>query len=207
MTAATTTYRPMPTMTEADKDRFFAKVPPALPGRCQEMNSCDNGNGYRVISVGNVTYLAHRLAYYLATGTDPGHLTVEHTCRNRACVRPSHLTLLSVADNVMAPTSQGEGARNARKDACHRGHAFTAENTRIQIDAKGRSARVCRTCGRLRDAAKRLAAGMKPRGTKAAVQPAQITTLADLTAFSRALKAQARREGQSLAEVLAARVN
>ena len=84
---------------------------------------------------------AQRIAYELCIGPIPEGFVTDHTCRNRACVKPSHLEAVSSRENTL----RGEGfpAQNFRKTQCKNGHAFTASNTRIY-----RGRRRCRTCHR-----------------------------------------------------------
>lgn len=45
------------------------------------------------------TALAHRVAWELEHGLIPAGLVVDHRCRNRACVRPAHLHLVTRQQN------------------------------------------------------------------------------------------------------------
>ena len=47
-----------------------------------------------------VTYRAHRVAYMISRGTIPPGLLVLHSCDNPRCVRPDHLRLGTLSDNV-----------------------------------------------------------------------------------------------------------
>jgi hypothetical protein len=88
---------------------------------------------------------AHRASYTVFKGEIPAGLTIDHLCRNRACINPDHLEAVPHGVNVLrgdAPT-----ARNARATHCIHGHEFTEANTYIN---KGNGQRVCRKCSRIR---------------------------------------------------------
>lgn len=92
--------------------------------------------------------LAHRVAYEWSIGPIPEGMVIDHLCRNRQCVNPSHLEVVTNVENVMRGYSIW--AINARKTHCKRGHEFTPENT---IERNG--TRACRTCRTLLKRARR----------------------------------------------------
>ncbi|MEU0102201.1 HNH endonuclease signature motif containing protein [Streptomyces sp. NPDC006267] len=121
--------------------RFDGPLPlvRGVTGRCHEWTGARDQPGYGTFWLGR-TVKVHRHAYRLAGLPLPADLDVDHRCRNRACVRPSHLRAVTHRVNILASTNHV--ALRAAQTACHRGHPFDAENT---IRARN-GTRKCRAC-------------------------------------------------------------
>lgn len=104
-----------------------------------------NEKGYGMFCTGGRTFLAHRWLYEQSVGPVPDGMELDHGCRNRACVRPSHLEPVTHQENLL----RGEtvNARHAAKTHCVNGHAFDEKNTHLTKEGH----RVCRTCRRDRE--------------------------------------------------------
>jgi hypothetical protein len=104
------------------------------PGGCWEWTG-GRSSGYGRIGGEYV----HRAVYKALVGPIPEGMTVDHLCRNRVCVNPAHMEIVSRAENVL----RGEGvtAVNARKTHCPRGHPLVGDNLK-----KGELTRKCRLC-------------------------------------------------------------
>ena len=87
---------------------------------------------------------AHRVSYELLVGPIPEGLHIDHLCRNKWCVNPRHLELVTPAEN----TRRGLVARG-RDTHCSKGHLFDEENT--YVPPKRTDQRHCRECQRLRE--------------------------------------------------------
>lgn len=120
---------------------FFRHVERQCDG-CWRWTGALNGEGYSNFSVPGIGRSAHRFAYVAFVGPVPAGLTLDHLCRNRACVRPEHLEPVSNRENVLRGI--GISAKNAVKVACLQGHPYSAENTYVTPDGR----RGCRTCRR-----------------------------------------------------------
>ena len=86
---------------------------------------------------------AHRLVYELFCGPIPKSMQLDHVCRQRGCVNPSHLRVVTGRENILASGSKCLAAMNAVKTLCSRGHALAGGNLYVS-----RSRRYCRTCKR-----------------------------------------------------------
>jgi HNH endonuclease len=67
-------------------------------------------SGYGRVSIGNKSVRAHRVAWALANETTMPDQWVLHRCDNPPCVRPDHLFLGDVRDNVRDMISKGRAA-------------------------------------------------------------------------------------------------
>lgn len=90
-------------------ERFGEKVDRS--GECWLWTGARARNGYGKFGIGHVTWSAHRVAWILEHGTNPGALHVCHTCDNPPCVRPSHLFLADRSGNMMDMISKGRGIK------------------------------------------------------------------------------------------------
>lgn len=102
--------------------------------------------GYGQFQLGTgKTVRAHRFAYEMWVGEIPPGLTIDHECKVRNCVRPSHLRPMERGANALA--GNGPAAKNKRKTECLRGHRLVGRNVIVR---PGRSGRECRECANAR---------------------------------------------------------
>lgn len=92
---------------------------------------------------------AHRAAWLMYRGGIPKGLHIDHLCRNRACVNPFHMRLLTMTENVLCGV--GPSAKNKRKTHCLNGHIFDTSNTNLFRERNGSLGRQCKACRANRD--------------------------------------------------------
>ncbi len=126
-------------------DRFWSKVDAS--GSCWIWTGGQNGRGYGKFGIAKKNWRAHRLSYAAMIGDIPDGLSLDHLCRNRACVNPLHLEPVSVGENNrrgLGPTLAGarHAARMALRTHCPQGHPYSGANLYSYP-----TGRMCRACG------------------------------------------------------------
>lgn len=123
-------------------ERFWARFV-KVPSGCWQWTAALDVHGYGHISVDGRQRGAHQAAWEILVGPIPEGFTIDHLCRNRGCVNPSHLEPVTRGENVLRGI--GFAGVNVRKTHCPKGHEYTPENTYVNPNSGHRLCRVCRT--------------------------------------------------------------
>lgn len=94
--------------------KFLANVVKNESG-CWVWSGRPNSSGYGRFTFNKAADTAHRWAYRLFKGEDPGALYVCHSCDNKMCVNPEHLWLGTLQDNIRDMVKKGRQAKGARR--------------------------------------------------------------------------------------------
>lgn len=101
--------KPMPTLTSWELVRFHQQV--QYRRGCQPWRGELASSGYGLFMIyrdgRRHRFLAHRIAYHLATGEDPGELCVRHRCDNPPCCNPADLLTGTQAENIADAVARG----------------------------------------------------------------------------------------------------
>lgn len=117
--------------------RFWPRV--EVTKKCWEWQGAKTPRGYGYLQVDRKRQYAHRIAYILAFGKCQDGLVFDHLCRNRACVNPNHLELVTNRVNILR--GEAPPAVWAARTHCNFGHELNDQNL-----IKSRAYRQCRTC-------------------------------------------------------------
>lgn len=149
----------MPPKTRPSLDRFAEKFTTDKRTGCWLWtNFVDPSTGYGLFRLVNRTTQAHRAAWELFRGPIPPGYHVDHLCRNKICVNPSHLEPVTPQENA------NRGNRARRTHCIGAGHPMTPENSGSRRDGH----RYCKTCARDKARAKREADRRELVATRAA---------------------------------------
>jgi len=143
----------MPAKRDA-KIRFWEKVNKDGPSGCWVWTaSLNRGYGELGIMTNGKprNYKAHRLAWEWLRGPIPEGLVVDHLCRNRACVNPDHLELVTNEENIRR--GMWQPVVNVTKTECIHGHELAGDN--VYRPPSRPNVRQCKTCMEIRGASRR----------------------------------------------------
>jgi hypothetical protein len=118
------------------------------PERCWIWTGLLGDGGYgRAYDPGTQrTVAAHRASYEAFIGPIPDGLVIDHLCRNRACVNPTHLEPVTQRVNVLR--GEGPTAERARRTHCKEGHPLSGDNLYIHPTRGHRSCKACQAANR-----------------------------------------------------------
>jgi hypothetical protein len=120
--------------------RFWAKIEKGYPGQCWGWTGALNSSGYGTLrGSGRTEFRAHRFSYELHHGPIPAGLLVMHSCDNRACVNPAHLSVGTVADN--------NSDRDAKDRCAVKLNASHVREVRLMASSGNRVAEIADTFG------------------------------------------------------------
>jgi len=107
------------------EERFWTKVQKGALDECWEWQASIDSRGYGNIGLPRndgtgryITQRAHRIAFLLANGLMNIDLVVRHSCDNRRCCNPAHLSLGTQSENMTDAVKRGRllraGEHNGR---------------------------------------------------------------------------------------------
>lgn len=131
-------------------DRFLSKIEHA-PGGCWVWSGGRTHNGYGRFSLDGTEERAHRFSYRYFIGELPDYTyrdgELDHKCRNRRCVNPLHLELVTHKVNIRRGRSgytpkspetcaKLKAARALRPGSPMQGHTHSAETKQKMADKR-----------------------------------------------------------------------
>jgi hypothetical protein len=86
---------------------------------------------------------AHRASFEWYKYILPSGAVLDHLCRNRCCINPDHLEIVTHKEN-----QHRSPIANATKEYCPKGHLYDEVNTCVYFKNGKFRSRICRTCAR-----------------------------------------------------------
>ena len=114
---------------------------------CWNWAGCSSAGYGRISNADGQTGLVYKRLWELLYGPVEIGKQLDHMCRNRLCVNPDHLRVVTPSENRLNSSWVNQ---NVGKEYCSRGHAFDEDNTYIDPSSGERGCKECR-----RDAVRR----------------------------------------------------
>jgi len=134
-------------------ERVLAKVVDDAETSCWIFTGGVNSAGYGQISTSaNSMATAHRIVFEHFIGPIPDGMDLDHLCRVRRCVNPTHLEPVTRGENLGRGNHPNMVTR--RTGICQRGHDLSVVGVNIRVRASGTTKRSCAACARLHEVAR-----------------------------------------------------
>jgi hypothetical protein len=108
-------------LTKDEAERFATKY--SRQGSCWIWQGPLDRDGYGSFYFRQKSRRAHRVAWFAIHGDIPADNFINHTCRNRACVNPQHLQVVSPTESAFRDSSSICYV-NSQKTVCPNGHPY-----------------------------------------------------------------------------------
>ena len=108
-------------------ERFWDKVEVDSISGCWNWMGSKFASGYAQFKLTHTKNVrAHRFAYEVNKGKVPKDFVLDHLCRNRKCVNPDHLEIVTQKENMIRGNSPP--SLNSKKTHCSKNHPLSGDN-------------------------------------------------------------------------------
>lgn len=112
---------------------------------CWEWKGPITWNGYGIFVYGQDHVpkgtTAHRAVYQELVGKIPESMQLDHLCKNKLCVNPSHMEVVTARENLMR--GETKAAENVSKTHCPKGHEYRLNQSPHYLRVNERRCHVC----------------------------------------------------------------
>lgn len=95
------------------------------PGGCWLWTGHVQNAGYGMTSFSTGSQLVHRWSFEYVMGIKiPDGMTIDHLCKNKLCVNPLHMEVVTRAENIRRAGLNGVSKISSEKTHCPSGHSY-----------------------------------------------------------------------------------